>query len=281
MKKKVVRVLVFLTLINSLNHLLAQTPNYLNETPPKNISIKFGEKIITLKGTYHIVVAFHPNQREIYWLAANPNPSKNSEIKYVKFLGGKWTSPKSFEHNIGYNTISMSISPDGNKLHFTSNRPLPKNFEKQPERGQKGYYNNWFCERNGDSWDKPKLLPKKINNVMGVTETMMHTLYADGINKSELVNGEYQAWESISQKLNIGKSQGGNPFIAPDESYILFGRRRSSIGSDIFISFKTNANQWSEPKNLSKAMGIETAASQPIIIIAFLPSFRLFFKIFG
>ena len=100
---------------------------------------------------------------------------------------------------------------------------------------------------------------------MGVTETMMHTLYADGINKSELVNGEYQAWESISQKLNIGKSQGGNPFIAPDESYILFGRRRSSIGSDIFISFKNNANQWSEPKNLSKAMGIETAASQPII----------------
>ena len=91
MKKKVVRVLVFLTLINSLDHLLAQTPNYLNETPPKNISIKFGEKIITLKGTYHIVVAFHPNQREIYWLAANPNPSKNSEIKYVKFLSGKWT----------------------------------------------------------------------------------------------------------------------------------------------------------------------------------------------
>ena len=41
----------------------------------------------------------------------------------------------------------------------------------------------------------------------------------------------------------------GTPFIAPDESYLIFDRRRGGY-TDLFISFKDNDANWTEAINM-------------------------------
>ena len=41
------------------------------------------------------------------------------------------------------------------------------------------------------------------------------------------------------------------PFVAPDESYLIFSSFRGGLGrSDLFISFRKQDGSWSKPKNM-------------------------------
>jgi len=64
------------------------------------------------------------------------------------------------------------------------------------------------------------------------------------------VNGKYEEPKLLPKKINSGKSF--HPFIAPDESYLLFdGEREDGYGdSDIYISFRQQNGTWGNPINL-------------------------------
>jgi len=223
--------LIFVYLISAINGQEFQY-KYFGESPPGNTPKIFAEKIIAHAGTYHIVVAFHPNEKEIYWLPVNPLPGGSSEILYSVYENKKWSEAKIFEPSRGNNVLFLSISPDGKKLYFSSNKIWPNGWGKQPPPRQLGHFKIWYCEREQDSWSKGRLLEKNINDIGGVSESIDHTLYTDGLKKSEMSNGLYQAWEQVDTNLDVGRSSGGHPFISPDESFVLFGKRRETFGSD-------------------------------------------------
>lgn len=61
----------------------------------------------------------------------------------------------------------------------------------------------------------------------------------------------------LNEKINTGKSF--HPFIAPDESYLLFdSERESGYGdSDIYISFRLKDGSWGVPINLGDKINTE------------------------
>ena len=61
----------------------------------------------------------------------------------------------------------------------------------------------------------------------------------------------------VSDKINTGKSF--HPFIAPDESYLLFDSERANgFGdSDIYISYRQQNGEWGAPINLGDKINTE------------------------
>ncbi len=203
------------------------TQNYLNLVPPGNVPEKFAPQIIKLKGTPHIIIAFHPNGREIYWLPTGLNGIKSNIIRFVKYENGSWSEIRTFKPSEEYGAVSLHISPDGQRLYFLSQKP-----SHNPSRGP---FNVWYYERDSNWWGEPKQLDSKLNNILGLSSTMDGTLYTHGIKRAKLTNGKYSDWETVSQTLNINEGTGGVPFVSPDERFILFGQEKPS---KMYISYK-------------------------------------------
>lgn len=80
---------------------------------------------------------------------------KEGNIYYSKLIGDKWSVPEKLDDNINskYRETSATISIDGKKLYFSSNR-----------KGGLGGYDIYVSERKSDgSWTKAKNVGKPIN----------------------------------------------------------------------------------------------------------------------
>ncbi len=88
----------------------------------------------------------------------------------------------------------------------------------------------------------------------------------DGIIRfSQLLDGERQAPQAFGNQINSGTFN-AHPFIAPDESYLIWdGRRQEGYGgSDIYISFKQEDGRWGDAINMGSDIntdGWDAAAS--------------------
>ena len=71
------------------------------------------------------------------------------------------------------------------------------------------------------------------------------------IYRARLVNGRFERSENLGSPINTEQSD-FDPFIAPDESYIIFASARpGGVGNaDLYISFRGNEGSWSEPRNM-------------------------------
>ena len=132
-----------------------------------------------------------------------------------------------------------SISPDGKILH------LGKRYMERTKAG---------------SWSEVKKLAPPLGSmpIMRLTASSQGTYFFDEFKKdftgairyARLVDGKREAPKLLGKEINGGKSF--HPFIAPDESYLIFdGKRPGGYGdSDIYISFRQKEGTWGTPINL-------------------------------
>jgi hypothetical protein len=242
--------------------------DYYNQAPPGGTPEMFAPEVFSLEKAVHGVIAFHPNCREIYWILFSPTYGDHQpSIQYVTKTKGQWSEPMIFEHTREYGAMNMSISPDGERLFFASRRPWPDSWGKQPGPKSLESYKIWVCEREDSTWKQPRILDRRINQDLGgITSTLDGTLYTHGIKRIRCRNGRYSEWQKLSSPLNTGRIRGGNPFIAADESYILFnGKWPGVFGYGIFISFRLQDNIWTEPVNILQEAKAERGGSQPVV----------------
>ncbi len=66
------------------------------------------------------------------------------------------------------------------------------------------------------------------------------------------LDAEYGEIDILEGDINIESVSSAHPFIAPDESYLIFDSKRvgDSLGC-LYISFRRNGETWSRPQNLS------------------------------
>ena len=82
------------------------------------------------------------------------------------------------------------------------------------------------------------------------------------IRYSRLIEGELEEPKAFSKAINSGKSN-AHPFIAADESYILWDSRRDSGfgNADLYISFRQLDGSWGEAINLGDQINTGTSES--------------------
>ncbi|MBN1988462.1 MAG: PD40 domain-containing protein [Bacteroidales bacterium] len=230
--------------------------DYLGQTTPTDSALLFAPNIVST-GMNERDFAITPDGNEIFFCREVGN-FQYTTIFYSQRIGDIWTTPNVFEHctNPNYKYIEPHVSPDGKKLYFISTMPIDS--ASQPNE------DIWYSTKVEGNWEKPKNLGAPVNTnskefFPSVTHdgtiyyTHLDTIAKDEfIYRSRIVNGAYQQPEKLGPNVNIGQAR-FNAFINPDESYIIipaFGMPNSFGGTDYYISFRNNSNQWSLPLNM-------------------------------
>ena len=218
-------------------------------------------------------IAISPSGNEILFTAQSVMGNL-SVIISVKKIDGKWTVPIIASFSGKYFDLEPCFSPDGLKLYFVSTRPLDNSLKPKD-------FDIWFVERDNmkSSWSVPKNLGAPINTHHGefypsiaqngniyFTRDDKSKNRKDDIYVSVLEKGQYQEPIALPDSIN-SDSYEYNAFIAPDESYILFGgyNRADGYGSgDIYMSKKID-NRWTQAENLGNTVNSDKMDYCPFV----------------
>ncbi len=174
-------------------------------------------------------------------------------------------------------------APGMEEFYFTSSldapfRPLVISFRKENRVWKKYnfyatggdimYSKDKYIERTDSGWSEIKSLgaPYDSIRIMRLTASSKGTLVfdevgtnGDGILRySRLINGKREAPKPFGEEINTGKWT-AHPFIAPDESYIIWdSEREGGYGdSDMYICFRQPDGSWGAAINFGDIINTE------------------------
>jgi hypothetical protein len=237
---------------------------YLGQKPPGMDPEVFAPGIICTEGGYELNSIFSPDGDEFYYEISTTMPEEKKEGRYFyiimvsKRVNGVWTKPEVAPFSGGeYMTVDICFSPDGNRFYFCSDRPNPWDASKN--------MHIWCVDRSDDGWSDPQILGPPIFSVDGNTQPSVAgdgTMYfrsGDDLFYSRYVNGRYSKPVILGEAINTQYAE-SKPFVAPDESCLLFNRYEmpDSIdgGRGLYISFKRDDGSWTQAKNTNIKGGI-------------------------
>ncbi|RKX24843.1 MAG: hypothetical protein DRP45_07315, partial [Candidatus Zixiibacteriota bacterium] len=128
----------------------------------------------------------------------------------------------------------------------------------------------WFLENTGGLWGDPVPVMATMDSLWQAGSPAVSrngNLYFSAVRMgeqapklyfSELTDEEYSPPQELGEAINSGVSL--DPFIGPDEDYLLFvaHNREGGHGSgDIYVSFKEADSSWGDPVNLGLAVNTE------------------------
>ncbi|MGE3757552.1 MAG: hypothetical protein AB7H97_07345, partial [Pseudobdellovibrionaceae bacterium] len=246
MKTKIMRfsVLVFFLLIGAYKAEKSNTKEvdpstkenlYLGQKPPGLIPEPFAPGLVTTE-SWEYSGGFTPDLKEFYFEreVGKTEKDKKKELVVIKNNNNRWQ-----ESVISPRVGTPFISPDGKTMH------LGRRYKERHDNGE---------------WSEIKKLDPPFDSlpIMRLTASSRGTYFFDefkrdftgDIRYSRLVNGKYEEPRLVNKKINTGKSF--HPFIAPDESYLIFdSKREDGFGdSDIYISYRLQNGEWGAPINL-------------------------------
>jgi hypothetical protein len=227
--------------------------DYLGQAPPVDTPVVFARGIVSTVYQEHGTPTFSPDGNEIFWQTNRLDNENEWCISVMTMLrtGNNWAAPELTPYGTG-----PVFSPDGNRLYFGSK-----------EKGDDPY----FVEKQGNSWSEPKYLGliarfPELQRVAQISVTRNGTLYFIGyaeakelwqnygIYRMVCINGEYAKPELLPTNINFpGGIRNWAPFIAPDESYLIFCSTRGlseDDQGDLIISFRQADGSWTDPINM-------------------------------
>ncbi|NTX02473.1 PD40 domain-containing protein [Myxococcus sp. CA040A] len=221
-------------------------------------------------GAWDFFMAFSPDQRRV--LFGRADDSFERYTMYETRLGddGVWSRPVLPRFADQWSNADPHLSPDGRTVYFISNRPQPG------EPGPRASYDIWAASlgTNGE-WEDARRLPAPVNDAsldewspavaangnLYFGGERVGTLGGSDLWVSRWVDGAYQPPENLGGAINSTVHE-LEPWIAPDESYLLFSalRRADGLGGyDLFLSRRVNGN-WEPARRLCE--GLNTRASE-------------------
>ncbi len=158
---------------------------------------------------------------------------------------GTWTGPAVAPFSGKDIDGECCFSPDETRIFFSSRRPLP---------GSKKTANVWVSEKKGGVWGRavPFVGLEHPKEIHALSIAASGNIYDSGIIRFEFKDGRYSAAEALTPPV-----AGMSPFVAPDESFIIFARRpQGRMDPDLHVAFRKEDGTWSIPVALGN--GINT-----------------------
>jgi Tol biopolymer transport system component len=254
---------IFILLIVCVIHATAQKElpiNYLNQKAPGHVATVFAPGLLSTEALEHSAPAFSPDGKTVVW-SVMKMPSYQICLLQMNYINDHWSAPHppAFSDTTA-NEVYPNFSASGDTLFFSSNRIVPNSsFSNQTI---------WFVKRTKDGWSKA--LP--LDTTMYKKEIYASSMAANGSRYFVIGPQGTMDWNifytdhtghinPMPSYINAKGYEDG-PFIAPDESYLIFeSDRPTGVESfiDLYISFRKKDSSWSEPVNMGPTINTQWA----------------------
>jgi hypothetical protein len=235
---------------------------YLGQKPPGMTLEVFAPGIVSTKKNETLFGFFNSGTR---FLFSRTDPDfddwKNEPIYIMEIKKGGWTKP-SLSPYIG-RPWYLNLTPflPGKSLYFA--RWGGDNVVASPEN-----LDIWEVKGTSHGWSEPRKLPTPINSDTIDTYPSVSqdgTLYffsgrkgglgRDDVYFSRLVKGKHSTVENPGSAINSIYHE-IDPFIAPDDSYLIFcSSRPEGFGEiDLYVSFHKKDGSWTPAVNLGNSI---------------------------
>ncbi|PKI14307.1 PD40 domain-containing protein [Colwellia sp. 12G3] len=211
---------------------------YMGQNPPGMVAEPFAPGIISKDG-WELEGVFSPGMKEFYFTTNR----KKATVTGFRLQNNIWKKYIEFPR-----TGEITFSPDGKRMHMA-----------------KGYK-----ERVGDGWSERKSLgpmfDRKDWGIMRLTASAKGTYVFDDYKSNDMIrisslkDGKRQVPKKMGSIVNTGKWT-AHPFIAPDESYLIWdSEREGGYGdTDLYISFKQKDGLWGPAINMGDKVNSDKA----------------------
>jgi len=211
------------------SNFLSIEDRYLGQKPPGLMPEVFAPGIVS-KEHRDWTGRFTPDMKEYYFTRNNSKDRTSTKIVF-RYKNNRW------HETVLAPNMGGSISPDGKTMHS----------------------GNKYRERTENGWSELKSLGPSFEDIpiMVLTASTNGTYVFDEraevgtIRYSRLIAGKREKPKAFGKEINSGKWT-AHPFIAPDESYIIWdSEREEGYGdNDLYISFRQRDGSWSSAINL-------------------------------
>ena len=180
---------------------------------------------------------FSPDGKEFFF--TTNTPEKGIICQSIMDDDGVWTDAKIAPFSGEFSEYDPLFSPSGGKLYFTSERPLKENDSSTKT-------NIWYVEKQDATWIKPKYLELDKDGAYYSSVTNKGDIYFNiwdtgDMYKAISLESGYKT-EKLSEVLNSSNGE-GDPFISPEEDYIIFRGYNNSLGQgNLYISYQIGSN---------------------------------------
>lgn len=189
---------------------------------------------------------FSADGKEFFFTTNTPAQGIISNVKMDD--KGNWPKATIASFSGEFSEYDPLFSPQGDTLFFTSERPLSKT-------DSSGRTNIWYVEKQDSNWGEPQHLDLGMPGAYYSSITNKGTIYFNVWDTGDMYRavktGTNYEVERLSDTLNSTNGE-GDPFISPEEDYIIFRAYNNSLGrGDLYISYRMGEN-WTAPENLGE-----------------------------
>jgi ankyrin repeat protein len=226
---------------------------YLGQRPPGDTPEVFALGIVSSIWGLHSSVAFSPDGSTALWtpMVVRPGAIYSTGVIYmITRENNRWTAPRIAPFSGKFDDDVPFFAPDGKKLYFISNCPLPGNPRSGKER-------IWVMDKIPNGWSEPKPIDSAVNDrqlhwqfsVDPRGSIYFSTSSPEGFGRGDIYvslldRGAYTAPKNLGPAVNTEKEE-ATPFIAPDGSYLIFQR-----SLDLYISYSQEDGTWTAAQSL-------------------------------
>lgn len=205
---------------------------YLGQKPPGMMAEPFAPGIISRDG-WELEGVFAPGMKEFYYTTGG-GKYKHPTVIGFRLQNNVWKKFIEFTR-----TGEVFLSPDGTRMHMAKD----------------------YKDRMDDGWSELKSLGPMFDRddwgIMRLSASAKGTYVFDDYKSNDVIristfkDGKRQAPTLMGPIVNSGTFT-AHPFIAPDESYLIWdSKREGGYGdSDIYISFRQKDGLWGPAINM-------------------------------
>lgn len=245
---------------------VATGASYFGQPSPGGTPVLFVPARFRDPGEYHSPPVFSPGGREVWW---TPMPGHGEPTTLMsRLVDGVWTEQAYVDFGLEGGATEVTFSPDDRRVFFLSRQPVEgeswsPGLRQNPER-------IWYADRTADGFGTPRPVGEAVWRhpthwafSVASSGNLYFTSHAQEAGEgSDIYMAPFDGitWgepRPLGPGVNSGLAE-NCPFVAPDESYLLFTRvDHAHYNPDLFISRRRTDGSWGEAEPLPAPINSE------------------------
>jgi len=247
---------------------------YFGQPSPGGIPVLFAPDRFREPGEYHSPPVFSPGGREVWW---TPMPGHGEPTTLMsRLVDGAWTDQAYVDFGLAGGATEVTFSPDDRRIFFLSRQPLEgepssPGLRQNPER-------IWYADRAGDGFGTPTPVGEAVWRhpthwafSVASSGNLYFTSYPSEAGEGSDIFVSPFDGTTWGEPRPLGPGVNSDaaedcPFVAPDESYILFTRiDPAHYNPDLFISRRQPDGSWGEAEPLPAPINSEATETYGVV----------------